>query len=220
MIAHLDLFEEEPGKVEGAIIDPDTGYRYADIREEAKGKWVIRFPLADSVKVTLKPVVIKKFSIDFRYPVSSNGKKTLGFRIDEGDQTWLYYYADALTCKKRGLLKRNIGCTVFGNENGVYLLFRVGFPDEAVHYYCLYEGDKVIAIIKRVSEGKTRGVIYYTDPACEKLAITAAVEEIMAFTHGDSETRIDPSAGHYISRYQEERDLLDRSFIREAEKSR
>lgn len=219
MICCLQIYEKTIGEVEGVIIRNKTEDIVASVTEGAKGEWEIRFPFAAPIVVSTSPTIVEKRLIDFKYPISSRMRKTFGYEIRREDLPWFYYYGEALTCGKKGIFKRNIQCTVFYNKNEVYLLFIVGPSDEFDHYYCLYKDQKTVAIIKRVSEDKTRAVIYYTDSVYEDIALTVAAEEIIAFPHDATETRIDPSAGNYISRYQEELELLDRDFLHLAEES-
>lgn len=64
------------------------------------------------------------------------------------------------------------------------------------------------------SRGDSKASLHLLEEKYLLLALIACVEEIIwVASSGDMESRIDPSAGPYTSRYEEERQLLDREFL-------
>lgn len=163
------------------------------------------------------PKFIDKVNINTKYPVSSKRKKTIGFHILSEGKSCCYFYGEAITCKKIGLLKRNIGFTVFAFNEQPYLLYRVGFPKQESHYYCLHDNNgETIAIIERHCSGTSdcKATIYIENKDYVLITILACTEEIICVANsGNHDDMIDTSAGNYISVLEEERDMYDSSFI-------
>lgn len=163
------------------------------------------------------PKFIEKPQLNIKYPLSSKRKKTIGFHILDDGKCVAKYYGEAATCRKKGLLKRNIGFTVFEYQQEPYMLYRVGFPKENSHYYCLYNNDgKTIAVIERHSfySDNCKATIYIEDVKHIHIALFACTEEIIFVANtGNREDIMDPSAGHYVSLLEEEREMFDKNFV-------
>ena len=163
--------------------------------------------------------MINKAPVVFKYPISSKLTKTIGFPILVNGTQDMFYYSDAFTVGKKGIFKKNIGCTVFFDKSNTFLMFRVGYKSESSHYYCMYLNGETIAIIERKTPYKydIKAKIYIEETQYVGIALIAAVEEIIAVANsGDRDNYIDTSAGNYFSRYKEEQDLLNRVFIENA----
>lgn len=162
------------------------------------------------------PKFIEKPLINIKYPLSSKRKKTIGYYITEEKNCVAKFYGEAATCRKKGIFKRNIGFTVFEFNNSPYMLYRVGFPNQNSHYYCLYDNNGVtVAIIERHSyyEDNCKATIYVETPENILIALFACTEEIISVPNSGDSDNIVPSAGHYISVLEEEKALFDKSFI-------
>ena len=121
-----------------------------------------------------------------------------------------------MKCKETGA-KKNISVTVFQYNSKSYLLFRVGFPKENSHYYCLYEENgSLISIIERHTYYKDacKATLYIEKEEDLFITLLACTEEIICVGNtGDSDSTIDPSAGPYVSVLKEEKELFDKEFI-------
>lgn len=163
------------------------------------------------------PKFIEKPQININYPLSSKRKKTVGFHILENENCVAKFYGEAATCRKKGILKKNIGFTVFEYNNEPYMLYRVGFPKQNSHYYCLYNNyGKTVAIIERHSfyKDNCKATIYVEEQENIVIALLACTEEIISVaSSGSRDQMMDTSAGHYISMLDEEKALFDASFI-------
>lgn len=163
------------------------------------------------------PKFVVKPPVNFKYPLSSKRKKTIGFHIMENGECCAKFYGEAATCRKKGLFKKNIGFTVFEFAQEVFMLFRVGFSKENSHFYCLYDNNgSTVAIIERHSfyEDNCKATIYVEDSSYITIALLACTEEIVSVANsGNRDEMMDTSAGHYISMLDEEKELLDRSFL-------
>lgn len=163
------------------------------------------------------PKIVVKPAVNIKYPLTSKRKKTIGFHVLENQKCCAKFYGEAATCKRIGIFKRNIGFTVFEFRNEVFLLFRVGFTNESSHYYCLYDNyGRTIAVIERhrFYEDNCKATIYVEETDRVAIALLACTEEILSVAcAGRPGETVDPSAGPYISMLDEEKELLDRSFL-------
>lgn len=169
----------------------------------------------DSYLLPNNPKLINKCGINFKYPLTSKRSKTIGFPIKINDNDFGYYYHEAAKCKK-GLFGKNIGFTVISKKTNAFMLFRVGFKGENSHYYCLYDENKLIAIIERhnYSEDNCKATIYIEDEFNLEIALIACTEELISVPNsGGNDFSMDTSAGHYISMLDEEKALFDENFI-------
>lgn len=162
------------------------------------------------------PKIVKRSMINFRFPFSTKWKRTIGFGIHCQKKEIGVFYGDAMRCREKGV-KKNISVTVFQHESKAYLLCRVGFPKEKSHYYCLYdENSNLISVIERHTyyDDDCKATLYIENEEDLFITLLACTEEIVCVGNsGDSETTIDPSAGHYISVLKEEKELYDKNFI-------
>lgn len=163
------------------------------------------------------PKFIEKPQINIAYPLSSKRKKTIGFHILENEKCVAKFYGEAATCRKKGIFKRNIAFTVFEYKNEPYMLYRVGFPKQNSHYYCLYNNSgKTIAIIERHSfyKDNCKATVYVEETENVLIALLACTEEIISVANsGSRDEMMDTSAGHYISMLDEEKAMFDAAFI-------
>ena len=163
------------------------------------------------------PKFVEKINLNIKYPIYSKRKKTVGFYILEDNKPVSMFYGETAICGKKGIFKRNIGFTVFEYNNCPYMLYRVGFPKQKSHYYCLYNNDgQTVAIIERHSYYKDdcKATVYIEKEENVLIALLACTEEIISVANsGNNDDMMDTSAGHYVSRYEEEKALFDKSFI-------
>ncbi len=162
------------------------------------------------------PRIVQKVPVYVPYPLADSFKKTLGFYILENKNRIAKSYKDAVTCRKKGIFKKNIGFTAFEYQQSSYVLYRVGLPKEASHYYCLYASNgATVAIIERHNfyEDNCKATIYVEQDAHVTVALFACVKAIVSAFNATGETAVDLSAGPYISILQEERDLFDSAFL-------
>lgn len=164
------------------------------------------------------PKFVEKLPINIKYPLSSKRKKTIGFHIKKEEECVAKFYGEAATCRKRGVFKRNIGFTVFEYAGEPYMLYRVGFPKQNSHYYCLYNNaGETVAIIERHSyyTDNCKATIYVEKEENTLIALFACTEKIISVGNsGNSDERIDPSAGPYISILDEEKAMYDEAFMK------
>ena len=162
--------------------------------------------------LTTKPKIIEKCKYEFKYPLSSKRKKTIGFPILFNDKEEYLYYPEAAKCNNKKK-KKNIGYTVFCNETDVNLLFKVGFENENSHHYCMYNKNHLIAVISRHSfrEDNCKATIYVEDDSNILKAMMACTEEIIVVPTPESGVG-DPSAGHFVS-IPETHQFYDPGFI-------
>ena len=170
-------------------------------------------------KISSYPKFINVDELPIQYPLSMK-RKTLGFNVYENDTYIMKYYGQAATVKKKGIIKNNIGFTVFSNDKEVYMLFKVGFKNKNSHYYCLYNGEMhLIGIVERHHVGKSRATLYVEKDEHLLINLIACTEEIIFVANkGSSEEMMDRTAGLYISRYEEERKLFNAEFIERVKK--
>ncbi len=163
------------------------------------------------------PKIVEKPRINVKYPLSSKRKKTIGFHILESGNCIAKFYGEAATCRKKGIFKRNIGFTVFEYQGEPYMLYKVGFPKQNSHYYCLYNNEgNTIAIIERHTfyEDNCKATLYIENDQDTLITLLACTEEIISVANsGSREDMMDSSAGHYISLLAEERELYDPAFL-------
>ena len=166
----------------------------------------------NKIEVTTKPKIIEKCKYEFKYPLSSKRKKTIGFPILFNDKEEYLYYPEAAKCNNK-IFRKNIGYTVFCNETDVNLLFKVGFENENSHHYCMYNKNHLIAVISRHSfrADNCKATIYVEDDSNILKAMMACTEEIIVVPTPESGVG-DPSAGHFVS-IPETHQFYDPGFI-------
>lgn len=164
------------------------------------------------------PKVVNKKATNFIYPLSNHWKRTLGFEVLRQDERIAFFYLEAHTIGRGKIFKKNISSSAWVYGEDLYYCFRVGFPKERDHYYCLYHGEKLIGVIQRHylrrGKGNCIATLYVEDVSNLRILLFACVDELVwVSTAGDVGERVDTSATGYISRYKEERELLDKNFI-------
>lgn len=167
------------------------------------------------------PKMMEKQKLNIKYPLSSKRTKTFGYNMESNGQIVAQYYGEAATCGKTWIFKRNIGFKVFCVHGEVYVMYRVGFPNENCHYYCLYDNsNNIVSIIKRHSNASDyrKATIYIEESRYVMPVLVACTATIVwVADNGRKEDMIDPSAGPYTSIMEEEKKMFDKYFIERVE---
>ena len=163
------------------------------------------------------PKIMDRQKVNIDYPLYSKRTKTIGFNMELDGQVVAQYYDEAATCGKKWIFKRNIGFDVFNVDGEIFLMYRVGFPNQSSHYYCIYDNNRnIVSIIERHS-GTTdcrKATIYIENEKYLFVTLMACTEKIVwVADSGDFDDVIDPSAGPYISIMEEEKKMFDKDFI-------
>ena len=168
----------------------------------------------NKIEVTTKPKIVEKSKYEFKYPLSSKCKKTVGFPVLFNGKQEYVYYPEAAKCNNNRFFRKNMAYTVFCNETDIKLLFKVGFKNENSHHYCMYDGNKLVAVISRYSysENNCKATIYVEDDANLLMAMIACTEEIIAVPRPEQDGVGDPSAGYYVS-IPESHQFYDHEFV-------
>lgn len=205
-----------------SFVDEASGQKIAEATNNV-GSYVKLYTAGKEIIFVGKPAFVERFDLRLPYEETLRKKNAIGFKITCDEAVIAHFYGSAMTCGRKGIFKRNIGLTVFAYEGNAYPMVRVGFLRERVHYYCvLTEDGSTVAIIERHSgdNSDSKATIYVEEEKYVLLALIACVEEIVwNSVSGDMESRMDTSAGPYISRYKEEQALLDRAFLERAKEN-
>lgn len=191
----------------------------AELKKDEKSKTHLyyddstyEFPFA------IKTISTPKYS--FKYPISSSSGKRLGYQIIKNGSVIAEYYGESAIVEKRALFSKKIGFTIYKYENNVYYMVKVGLPAGKSHYYCVIDADTqlTVGIIERLQANpmEARAKIYLEDQGrTELMLMVLASETVMNVTSNAEGQIIDPSAGKYISIREEEREFLDKAFIKQ-----
>ena len=154
----------------------------------------------------------------FPYPDYGRWKRLPGFVvIDSAGEQVAYYYGNAITVGRVGksCFKRNIDAPALVYQGELYYCFKVGFRGELEHYYCIYRGNELIGVIKRHALTKKNkdciATLYIDKKENLKVNLFVAVTQLVYVETWEGGHDI--SACGYISRYEEEKKLLDRGYI-------
>lgn len=166
------------------------------------------------------PKKIDRIILNTRYPLCSKRKWTFGYYIDSNTDKNIFYYGEAITCQKKFLFKKNVGLTVINIDDKHYKVYRIGFFNEPHHYYSIHnENNKTIAVIKRLYGEEIRAKIYIEKEKDLFIALLACTQEVIDLIYYDADGHIrDKSSGNYTSLLEEEKQMLDKSFIDKFEK--
>lgn len=162
--------------------------------------------------------IVEKPIYNFSYPFSPPIKKAPATDIVCGDKTVLQVYREAGTYKKVLFLKNNFIFHVYLYNDNVYHCYKVGFPEEGDHYYCLKttDGDTVAVMQRHTQAGDNRRATVYLKDKCllELVLLAVGFETMLVQLDIEHFTRTDdPSAGNYISVSDAEKSMYDKDFI-------
>lgn len=170
-----------------------------------------------SYRFSRKIVSVQKPAFSCRFPIRSRKNKALGYRVLLGDEVVLQSYTEGVSLGKGWIFSKGFRFSVYLYKDAVYHCFRVGFPDEDCHYYCVTNPQgQTAAIIQRhhgSAEGK-RTTVYIADPGMQELAMLVCASETMIVSFRTDDSGIDdPSSGPYVSVTDEEKSVFDKNFI-------
>ena len=169
----------------------------------------------EEYRFRMLPHRIDKAPVAHRYPLSSGSRRTFGFSVYRGEEECMFYYKEAEVVGRTGIFKKTMGLTVLVLGDQIYRSYRVGFPGENSHYYCLLDqSGKTVAVLERHTyrEDACRATLYVEEEAFVRPALLASAAETMDVVY-TGERYSDPSAGHYISLLEEEKAMFDPGFI-------
>lgn len=153
---------------------------------------------------------------ELKWDERSKIKKSICQKVYEDGKYLAHHYTVGLFPLK-SKMKYAFATTVYELEGVHYTVFKVGFGNEVSHFYCIFDDMfRCIGVIERHYGQEIRSSIYIEDETYLLLSLIVCTEEtICAFIpSADSDSRHDFSAGNYISTCQDEKELLDREFIK------
>lgn len=218
MAAIVDLcFEWSGEEFRGCFLrDAATGRILAEAEDGDYGSAILR---CDGREYTVAQRMkrLERLPVPTPYPLSSKGKKTIGFEILEKDERIGIYYPDAVTVGKLGVFKKNMAVTVYSLFGRNYTVYRIGFAGEPWHYYRLMDEEmETVAMLRRNYSRKipSRATVYVEEEAYLPLAMVVCAGEMLAGVGcGLVSYGRDPSAGNYISILEAEKNMIDRAFL-------